>query len=751
MAFDLTVNSLLAKSQINLEPLIVFTIDGIPYIFSASTITEFIKIGDPDLLIGDYLGEPWYIGDSRAIEGQKDYISFSGGTSTRTTQQLQPDKGIGSSVTQLTISVVDKNEEISELISPGFVVSEILGRECKVQIGFKNTNYPEDYITVFRGIIEDITSGAGLITFNLSSTEQKKRTSIFTKATAELGANISNVGSVSTITVDDATPFLVRQLGPDGTYDSSITYYVKINDEYFSYTGKTGTTLTGVTRNPSPFNFGQQSHVTGDAVLSMVRLQGNGIDLARKILFSGKNGNFSTGNTLTNFVRISVTDTVSNSIFFLNQNVVDLYGIVVGDYITTTGASNGANNVTLKQITEVNVNDTGSYIVVSGVTFVEENDSAATISFRSQWDTLGDGCSMGGYDVDETEFESIYQTFLSSFDLDFRLTDTVTAKDFIEEQILRPMGCFSILRKGRVSLGFHTGPIPGANLLKLDQSNILNARNIKIRRSLSKNYYNSVIFNLEKDISSNEYLITKTTVDSTSISDFNVGQRSIQISSDGMRDSLQGVAKASQTSTRFLNRYKRAAEYIDSMEIHFGDGYSAEIGDIVLVDTNSLSITDIQSGTRSGAQRVFQIINKTLDFKTGKITLGLVDTNFASNTRYGLISPVSKIKSATSGTTFVIEQSYNSVYGVNEYLKWQRFGRIKVKVRNDSGSTSGTAWITGFSGNTVFLETTLGFTPSPGMIMELDEYNNATDEIKFLYAFMSDVTFADGKEIYKMI
>jgi hypothetical protein len=151
----------------------------------------------------------------------------------------------------------------------------------------------------------------------------------------------------------------------------------------------------------------------------MIRLQGNGLQLARKLMFSGTTGYFETGVDVTNFERISVTELVSNAIFFEGIDVSDEYGIVEGDYITTSGASNGANNVTLKTIASITKTFEGSYIVVNGVTFVEENSSAATISFRSQWDTLSDGCRMKGFDVDEAEFEYWYSTFLSSFDFDF--------------------------------------------------------------------------------------------------------------------------------------------------------------------------------------------------------------------------------------------------------------------------------------------------------------------------------------------
>jgi hypothetical protein len=754
MSLPITLNTQIVKDQVSVQPLMVFTIDGVPYTFSAGSILESYVIGEDGLKIGSYDGAMWQIGGSRLLEGQKDYISLTAGqgTTTRITQQLQPDKGLGTSVTQMTITLVDKDEEVTRIISPSIVVSEILGKECKVQIGFANTDYPTDYITIFRGIIEDINAGAGFVSFNLSSTEQKKRTSIFSKATAELASPISNVGSVGTITVDDATPFLVRQLGPDGAYDSSITYYVKINDEYFSYTGTTGTTLTGCTRNPSPFNFGQQSHSAGDSVQSMIRLQGNGLDLARKIMFSGSNGAFKTGVDITNFERISGTELVANAIYFDGVDIQEMYGIEVGDYISTTGASNGANNVSLKTISLIEKTLTGSYIVVNSVTFVEENSSSGTISFRSRWDTLGDGCSMKGFDVDDAEFSYLYSTFLSSFDFDFKLFETVNAKDFIEQQILRPMGCFSIQRKGRISLGYHIGPIPGADILVLDENNILNASKLSMRRSLSKNFYNTIVFNLEKDVNSGQYGIVKTTKDQTSIDDFNVGQRTMTINSDGMTDALQGPAKALQTSNRLLDRYKRGAEFLDGVAIKFGDGFTVEIGDIVILKTENLSLTNIAAGDRNSTVRIFQVLNKTFDIKAGTMSVNLTDTNFANSARYCLISPSSYVKAGVSGTQFTVESSFASKFGANEYLKWKKYGKIKVRVRNGSGSVAGTAIIDSWSGNTVTLQSSLGFTPVAGYVMELDKYNFQDDDVKFVYGFMrTTAPFDDGKARYQML
>ena len=750
MTFPLTQTTNLIRKQTNLKPEIVFTIDGVSTKFGAVVIFEYVRVGDPGLYINNYLGDPWTIGGLRTLLDQADYISFESGTSTRITQQLQPDKGLGTSVTTMKISLIDKNEDVSEIISPGFVVAEILGKKCTVELGFQDTAYPQDYITIFRGILENIDSGPGNVGFSLSSTEQKKRQTVFTRATAKTTGDIDLSSPVSSITVDDASQFLQKTLGPDGTYDSSIEFYVRIGNEFFSYTGISGNTFTGVTRGA--LGYGTEEHSTGSDVSSVIRLTGNGLDLARKIMLSGS-GNYLSALPISNFNQIAPATIVQDTLFFFEKDLGTLYGVFPGDYVTTTGASNGANNVTAKQIIEVVKTNDGTYLRIDGVSFVTEIGTAATVSIRSKWDTLPDGCAMVPDDVDLEEFNFIYRTFLSSFDFDFRLQDSKEAKTFIEEQILRPMSAFSIQRKGRVSLGYHIGPIPGAEILTLDQGNIENADKLRIQRSVSKNFYNTVIYQIDQNDLTQEFATVTTAENTASVNDFNVGSRSMTIKSEGMRQSTQGPLKALQAANRYLNRYARGAEFIDNAEVRFGDGFSAEIGDTVLLDTNSLHVTDIKSGSRQGTTRLFQILNKTTDVKNGKVIVNLTDTNFSTAARYCLIAPASKVRSAVSDTVFTLMSSYSSVYGTSEFLKWERFGQIIVRVKSPDGTTrNATARIDSFSGNTVTLQSGLGFTPQSGDIMEFSTYNDQSSQVKAVYGSMRNTDpFDDGSKRYQML
>ena len=142
-------------------------------------------------------------------------------------------------------------------------------------------------------------------------------------------------------------------------------------------------------------------------------------------MLSGWQGNYKSGVSITNFVVIGDLSSVANSIFFRDVNLESSYGLTVGDYVTTSGALNGANNVTDKEILDIAVDDYGTYLIIDGVSFVSELDSAGTIAFRSQYDSLPEGLKMSPDEVDVTEHLRVQRLFLSSFDYDFYLKDTI--------------------------------------------------------------------------------------------------------------------------------------------------------------------------------------------------------------------------------------------------------------------------------------------------------------------------------------
>jgi len=744
MSFTLTENAELASKEGSLTPNIVLEIDGIDTVFGSVTINKYLVYGEEFSY-----GENYVYGGLIPIADQKSYISFSAGTTTTIKQTLNIDRGTGESISSITVALLDKNEEITDMISPGNQVPELLGLKCRLKMGFESTAYPDDYITIFRGNINAIEAKPGVILLKILHPDNKKNSGLFIKAETKLNGDC-NIGA-TVVTVDDTSDFFSKVAGPSGSYDGSILYYVKINDEVIQYDGLSGTQFTTITRGA--LGTTEANHSDNDTVESFIRLIDNPINLALKIMCSGKNGPYVSSHNIDNFVRLSATSLVSDTIFFKDVNIEDDINVIVGDYVTTTGASSGSNNVSSLAITSIDTTEDGSYLTVAGAGFVEEVDTAGVLAIRSQYDTLGEGLKMANDEIDLLEHININSRFTSTYNMDFYIKDTMDdIKTFISEQLYNPIGCFSLPRKARSSLGIHNPPLPGVNIKIFNDTNVRNASMIKIERSLTKNFFNAIVYKYDDLVLEDELINGLTTIDGDSKTRFgdNVGDKVLQIHSKGLRSDVDAAAVAATATARRLAKYKFGAESIRDMKLSFSDGFNLEVGDVLLLEMNNLKMSDIQSGTRSGAPRLWQIENKTVNLKNGDISIALSDTNFSKDARYGLISPASFVKSGSSGTQFVIEESFASTYGANEWKKWQDLIGVSVRVRSVDFATEGNSTIQSISGNTMTLTSDLGFTPSAGMLMEFDVYGTQPDSIKLIYAFMSDASndFADSSPAY---
>ena len=424
----------------------------------------------------------------------------------------------------------------------------------------------------------------------------------------------------------------------------------------------------------------------------------------------------------------------------------------VGDYVSTTGSANpGSNDITLQQITGIAETELGyTYILVDGVTFVEENDTAATVSFRSQYDTLGEGLGMVPDEVDIDQHQDLKAFFLQNQDYEFYLRDTINGRDFINTQIYRPAAAFAIPRKARASVGIHQGPLPSVQIKTLDISNVLNPSQLKVARTTNRNFYNVFVHKWE-ELPLEEKTIRRRIAISTESQDrIDAGQKVYTVEALGMRESLSALSLATLAQDRLLRKYKFAAEAIKGVKLPMRTGFDLEIGDTVLLDLGSIQATDINNeGSRQGTGnvRLFEVENKSYNLRTGGVTVDLLDSNFSADSRFGLYSPASFIKSASSQSKFVIEPSFLTTrFGVNEWQKWVSLIGASIKVRNSDYSVEGTALLSSLTGNEITLDSDLGFVPAAGYIMELDVYDNQPDSIKLVFAFWSDGSnnFADG-------
>lgn len=721
MAIELTDRARLEAQRTSIEPQLVLEIEGIDTVFGAVEILKYIQIGDPDLVIGD----TWKIGGLNSVEDQEQFISLQG-TGTSIQQQLDPDKGSVSSVGSIMVRLIDKDNALTEVISPGVIVADILGRRAKLWLGFANTAWKQDYVKVFAGIIDDVQGGAGNVSLNISHPDQKKRQTLFIKKQAVLSGSINSSDTSIPIT-NASTLFDVPVTGPDLSVDDTIKFYVRIGDEIIRYTGANSTHLTGATRGQ--LGTTAASHASADNAESFYVLEGTLTDLALKLMLSGVNGYFRDGIAVESFNVVDPALNVPNSIFFEGIDVEEEYGIVAGDYLTTTGDANGANNVTLKPITSIVVTNDGSYVIVSGVTFVDSTDSAATCSFRSQYDTLGIGCAMTPEDVDVEEHHYWRDLVLLTFEYRFYIRDEINAKDFIEQEIYKPYGAYSIPRKAKASMGYHIGPIPRGELPIFSKDNIRNAKDLVLRRTISKNFYNHIVYAYDEDaLEEDKFLSGLIYRSEDSTSRIRVGVKPLTIKAKGVRTDLTGAANTSISSERLLGRYRYGAEFFERVKVFFKDAFNVEPGDLPLFDFEDLQVVNTADGNREKPAKYFQAKNRTMDLKTGDVSFELVDTAFESDERYGVISPSSVVAVGGNTTYCYIEDSYGALYPGDEPRKWRDYVGLPVLIHNASFSFQEEIVLAGFDPADrykMLFETALSVPFQAGWIVDIPTYSTS--------------------------
>jgi hypothetical protein len=745
MTLPITRRTSQSLQKVKKEPSIVLEFDGIPQRFGSARIFRSILIGDPGLEIGD----AWQIGGKELVAQQFDAISFGseiGSTTSRIDYRLSPDLGLAESVTSLQIALVDDK---ANTILGVLANNELLARKCRVLLSpdATDTAFPDDYIVIFRGIVDDIQLPPGGIVLTVSHPDQKKRQQTFISAETETTSSMTNSQSTIPLPSGENTSFLIPITGPSGGVDDSFKAYVKIDDELIRYTGRSGNNLTGGTR--AQLGTSAATHASEASVKSFYRLEGNPVTLALKIMLSGWNGPFVENVEIQSFGQITGAQIIPNSIFFNNVNVSEIYGLTAGDYITTTGASNGANNFTLREITQVVIlGDGSSYIVVGGSPFVLELATSAVCSFRSKYDTLPSGLKMSPDEVDVLEHERLFNLFLSGIQYDVYIKETLEGRDFISEELYKPIACYSVPRKARASLAYTIGPLPTTIIKTLDVNNVKNADRIAKRRSIGRNFYNTIIYKFDESAVSDEFLRGFLATDTDSRNQIKLDTRAFTVVTKGIRDAnvIQSAA------TRRLDRYKFGATSIQNVKVTFDTGFDLEVADLVIVDGESLKFANTVTGQIGEPSRFYEIVSKSVDFLTGDVTLGLLDTNFGDAGRYALISPASFIRAATSSTQFLIENSF--AFSGNEFEKWLPFQGPRVRVRSQDYSVQATATISAISGNNITVSPSLGFTPMAGYLMEMANYDDATDQIKLLYTHISSATgadFGDGGKTYVMI
>ena len=275
----------IANAQNVKEPIIVLEIEDVPFVLSSAKVYTTIRYDDPDVY---YDGTYVYDGlRPLADDKQKNLIDRKGSFST-ISQKLEQWDG-KSSVETCNIKLVDKDGLITQLLTPGVIVDEILNKKCKIWFGYKSLSYPEDYIRLFTGYINNYSMGQGSCSLTFTDPSAKRKVRLFNGSTSTLTNPITNTNT--TIVMSSTTNLYQTILDAKGNADAGVTIGIVIEDEIIYYENadiSSGTTLINVTRGAR--GTVAAAHDAGQEIKCFIELTDNPINIAQKVMLSGWNG-----------------------------------------------------------------------------------------------------------------------------------------------------------------------------------------------------------------------------------------------------------------------------------------------------------------------------------------------------------------------------------------------------------------------------------------------------------------------------
>lgn len=713
MAFIPSANAQNLSRQTAIEPNLILEIDGIPIIFGSQDISKVWKFNDgfefdtPNLRFDTPFPDP----------NSRDYINLEK-TSKNISQQVLPDKKGTSSTLSLDIALIDFNGEVTELFKAGNNVEDIIGQRASTYIGFKQGAHPTDSIPLLDGYIQMIKPVAGGYILTVAHSENKKRQNLFEPYTATLSAIIDD--AVTVIPVSSTKQFIEPA--------DALTSYIQIDDEIMEVVSVDSATQFTVVR--SRLGTLAASHEGEVDIVSIYELIGDAIDLSLRLYLSGGDEYYQTLSP-TSFVQVN-SELVDNSIFFQDISLEDDINVTVGDTINISGSVSNDGMYTILSI--VNVSN-GSYLTtVESLVF--ESPTAATIDFKSLYNTLGEGCGLTPFDVDIATHRNEQSENSSSFPIyTARLKEAISAKEFVDGELYYPAGLYSIMRSAKISCAFTKPPLVNEQSILFNSENILNIQNINVTRSVNSYCYNEIAWRFDQSVKDDAFKAGVLNVNPGAKERVDKTRHTLKIDSVGLRRNADTVSLIDRQTNRFYQRYQYGATLYAGIQVHFFDSWNLEVGDVIEFGGEDVQIPDTNAGTTYTPRKYLEIINKQQNIETQVISFDCLETGFDLNARFGVFSPASNITSNSSTTKLELELSYFTGQVVTERQKWQEFVGERIRVRSEDYSYDEITTILSLApeNDEVLNIEALPSAPLEGYVIEIPRYDESSADIDAIY------------------
>ena len=726
MAFNITPTARALKDQIQVKPQIVLCIDGID-----------LKFGTADVLIRPLFDEDYLFDDGLFFDTpikdptSRSYISVDGQTSSRVFNQLFPDKGGAGSVQSFRVTLLNKDRELTPYFTSGNLISDLLGSDAQIYIGFVGGEFRKDFILAFDGFIDNVETAHNTFTINVANPTQRARQNLFNIISALTTSTITDVDT--SIPVDSTTGFII----PTVDQEEYIKSYIQINDEIIKLSQtNTGTTFDNVLRNQ--LKTIADSHDIGDECTSFIRLLGNPLQLALRLLMSQpKEEYYVDGEAVDRFVKLNDSTNIENTIFFNSD--VTVYNITEGDLISVENATDPANNFTDRLVTEVGFTTNGTFITVDGDGLVLEVATSATIKIKSRFATLPVGAGLKPKYIDLQGIAELDTLLGASLpDIDIYVKDEIELKTFLEKEIYKPVGLFALTRKGRYSIYAALPPLNTNETVFLNQTNIINLPTLKIVRSTENNHYNTVVYKFEQQALEDDFKAGLIIVSQNSVNRIPVGNKQLTIEAAGLRDTSPVRIAIERQAQRIIDKYQFAPQYILGVQVSF-KYYTLEVGDSVVFGGEGVLMPDTEAGTDYFPETIMEISNKVIDTRKGVVTLDLINSAFGVKSRYGVVSASSYVESG--GINFlVLKRSFATTALQLETEKWQDMIGRKVVLRDVNFTKSQELTIASIATdleNKLIFEENITIAIAEDDILELGDYDTKDNFQKSSYVFLN--------------
>lgn len=643
MALYLSENFQKSLNKSNITINIVLEIEGFST-FSSTGFSEILKF-DEGLFFDELFNFDEISINPFANKNINSIIKIDG-TSNQIKQVVNIDKGIEGTKT-FDVSLLDENNRISRIFTAGNTVDEVIGKKAKIYFTLDNLAHPQDSVLFLDGFVTRLrfkNNGSVVVTVEHSIGNTRKEA--FTPITTNLTYILSQ-GDTSAFNVDSTDNILAPSF-------DNYQLYVKIDDEIIKYTTTSNGQLTGIERGQ--FGTTDATHEAGASVETMLRITGNPFDVALQLLLGS--GGYAEEATVLATGQVDSSTFIDNALLLNIFDVNRELGVSIGDIVT--GTVNG-NLIFEKVITNiVKLPNDLCYIQLEGETFTSVTGLSDVIKFKSKYDIFGYpfdviGAGLSPRSVDVNSFAKLKNEFYLAPNLDILISENIEYLELIQKEILKPLGVY-FKTGARISAKMHLPPLYSSKVKTLDENNIVNPIQITSDRSINKYYYNSVIYSYDKDETLDKYLRKNIVIDNDSVEKFKVGLRPYKIESLGYKYSSEFVSTIKYISDLLLARYSNASE-VFNVTCQFNT-IDIDVEDNVFV--NGVNIYDIETGNRGVDNKLCEVINKSVDLKSGLVTFTLLDaTAYKAKGRYGVLAPASKVTNINTQRV-IVENSFGN-------------------------------------------------------------------------------------------